>query len=227
MTNNPSNLENVLNKTVGLFSSKLTHNNFKGQPALFLDRDGVVIEETNYLHLVKDIQFIPEVAQAVARVNRLGLAVVMVTNQAGIGRGYYGWHEFGMVQQHISDNYTARGAGFDMVLACAYHAEGLGDYRVANHPWRKPNPGMLIEAARVLKLDLSRSLIIGDTLSDLAAGASAGLPSGTLVQTGHGEREWNDNNGAGVFADWIETGQFYPKRALTASQAIEEWLASL
>lgn len=110
-----------------------------------------------------------------------------------------------------------------MVLACAYHADGIEPYRLAAHPWRKPQPGMLLEAARILGVDLSRSHIIGDTLTDLAAGAQAGLPGGTLVRTGHGEREWRDR-GEAVFATYRESGRFVANLAENAGEAIDAWL---
>jgi len=211
---------------IGLFCNKITNKLFTGRPALFLDRDGVIVEETNYLHLVKDIKFIPQVANYVARANQLEIAVILVTNQSGIGRGYYKWHEFESVQKHIQEHYQTYEAQFDLVMACAYHSEGIDHYRVANHSWRKPNSGMLIEAASLLQIDLSRSFIVGDSLSDLAAGATAGLHSGALVETGHGKNDWELNNGASRFAAWRASGRFTPLRASDAAAAIEQWICS-
>jgi D-glycero-D-manno-heptose 1,7-bisphosphate phosphatase len=158
-----------------------------GRAALFLDRDGVIIVDTHYLCRAEDMRMIPGAAAAIARCNKLGIPVVVVTNQAGIGRGYYTWDDFHAVQRALAGELEAAGAHLDGVLACAYHGEGREPLRVADHPWRKPNPGMILEAARRMKLDLARSWIVGDRAHDLAAGAAAGLAGGTLVAADGGE----------------------------------------
>ena len=206
----------------GLFSQRLSDTDYTGKPCLFLDRDGVLVEETHYLHRPEDVVLINGVAQAIAKANTMGVAVAMVTNQAGIGRGYYTWEHFHRVQEEILNACALARGRCDMILACAYHREGTAPYRHEAHSWRKPAPGMLLEAARVLGIDLSRSHIVGDTLADLAAGARAGLPSGTLVLTGHGEREWGDG-GERTFASYQGSG-FFPHRARNAAEAIEKWL---
>jgi D-glycero-D-manno-heptose 1,7-bisphosphate phosphatase len=160
-----------------------------GRPAIFLDRDGVVVEEVDYLGRARDLRMIAGSAAAVARCNRLGIPVILVSNQSGIGRGFYGWSDFAAVQAALSASLAEVGAHFDAVLACAYHANAQGQYRVANHPWRKPNPGMLREAGKRMHLDLSNSWIIGDRESDLAAGQAASLRGGVLVATGYGQKE--------------------------------------
>jgi len=210
----------------GLFGRRLSATDHAGKPCLFLDRDGVLVEETNYLHRCEDVMLIPGAAEAVAKANEMGVAVVMVTNQAGIGRGYYTWDEFDRVQEHILKLCGAFGAGWDLALACAYHGDGIAPYNQDGHFWRKPAPGMLLEAARILNIDLSRSHIVGDTLADLQAGAQAGLPGGTLVFTGHGEQEWK-RNGISGFAEFQESGSFTPQLARDAGEAIGRWLATL
>ena len=151
------------------------------RPALFLDRDGVIVTDTGYLGHAADLRMIEGVAAAIARCNALRIPVVVVTNQSGIARGRYDWSGFCAVQATLTAELTAAGAHLDGVLACAYHAEGLGPLRVDEHPWRKPNPGMILAAANGMNLDLGRSWIVGDKTSDLAAGAAAGLAGGTLV----------------------------------------------
>jgi D-glycero-D-manno-heptose 1,7-bisphosphate phosphatase len=160
-----------------------------GRAALFLDRDGVIVTDTHYLCRVEDVRMIAGAAAAIARCNRLRIPVVVVTNQAGIGRGYYGWDDFHAVQGALTAALAADGAHLDGVVACAYHADGRAALRVADHPWRKPNPGMIVEAARRMQLDLSRSWIVGDRAHDLAAGAAAGLPGGTLLAADAPERQ--------------------------------------
>ena len=118
--------------------------------------------------------------------NARGLAVVIVTNQAGIGRGYYGWRDFAAVQEAILGALAAAGARIDAIFACAHHPAGNPPYAHPNHPARKPNPGMLLRAAQALDLDLGRSWLIGDKTIDLEAARAAGLAGALHVLTGHG-----------------------------------------
>jgi D-glycero-D-manno-heptose 1,7-bisphosphate phosphatase len=158
-------------------------------PALFLDRDGCVVIETHYLHKVEDVQLINGAASVIARANSLNIAVVIVTNQAGIGYGYFSWDDFHLVQQEINSQLAKAGAHFDGVYACPFHVKGRPPYQHPNHPSRKPNPGMLNAAAASLNLDLRRSWIIGDRTSDIGAGLNANLAGGIHVATGHGSLE--------------------------------------
>ena len=155
-------------------------------PALFLDRDGVIVADPGYLGRAEDVRLLDGAAAAIARCNTLGIAVVVVTNQSGIARGYYDWDGFRAVQSALVATLAARGAGLDAVLACAYHADGKEPLRIAAHPWRKPKPGMILTAAERMNLDLSRSWIVGDKAEDLAAGAAAGLAGGTLLANADG-----------------------------------------
>ncbi len=154
---------------------------FGARPALFLDRDGVITADTNYLARPEDLRMIEGAAAAIARCNACGIPVVVVTNQSGIARRYYGWDDFRVVQAALTAALAAFGAHLDAVLACGYHGQGHEPLRIADHPWRKPNPGMILAAGRRMNLDLPRSWIIGDRPGDVAAGAAAGLGGGTLV----------------------------------------------
>ena len=173
----------------GTWRQRLGERDLSGRPALFLDRDGVIVEEVNYLHRIDDVRIFPGVAEAIATAHALDVAVVVVTNQAGIGRGYYSWEQFAEVQDHILEELGKAGAAVDLVLACAYHKDGLNELGAEDHAWRKPGPGMVLEAEKSLGIALGASHIIGDTLTDMQAGFRAGLPGGTLVLTGHGTRD--------------------------------------
>jgi len=157
--------------------------------ALFLDRDGVIVEDPGYLSRVADIVIIPGSAGLIAEANRLGVPVVEVTNQAGLGRGYYGWNEFRKVEEAIACELARSGAALDAVISCPYHAEGITPWRHPHHPGRKPQPGMLLAAERLLPIDLKRSWIVGDKLDDLLAGYNAGLRGGLHVLTGQGRTQ--------------------------------------
>jgi D-glycero-D-manno-heptose 1,7-bisphosphate phosphatase len=156
---------------------------FAAGSALFLDRDGVIIADTNYLARPEDLRMIGGAAAAIARCNSCGIPVVVVTNQSGIARRYYGWDDFRAVQAALTAALAACSAHLDAVLACGYHGEGHKPLRIADHPWRKPNPGMILAAAKRMNLDLPRSWIVGDQAGDVAAGAAAGLAGGTLISS--------------------------------------------
>lgn len=158
-------------------------------PALFLDRDGVVVEEVDYLHRVEDIAIFPAAAAVISAANANAVAVVLVTNQAGIGRGYYGWAEFRAVQEAIELAVASEGARFDAVYACPHHRDGRGAFAHPDHPARKPNPGMLLRAAAALEIDMSRSWLVGDRAVDIEAARRAGLAGALHVLTGYGQAE--------------------------------------
>lgn len=158
-------------------------------PALFLDRDGVIVEEVGYLGRPDAVQLIPGASEAIARANRFGVPVVVVANQAGIGRGFYDWIDFESVNREISRQLAEHGAWLDAIFACAFHPDALPPYQAVNHFGRKPEPGMLLRASQDLDIDLRTSWIIGDTLGDVLAGRHAHLEGAVLVLTGHGARD--------------------------------------
>jgi D-glycero-D-manno-heptose 1,7-bisphosphate phosphatase len=164
-----------------------------GGPALFLDRDGVVVEEVDHLCRVEDVRVVPGAAAVIGAANRLGIPVVLVTNQAGIGRGFYGWADFAAVQETIIAVLRAQDAWFDAIYACPHHPNGRGDFLHPDHPARKPNPGMILRAARDLGLDLQTSWLVGDKKIDIEAARRAGLSGAMQVMTGYGAAEWRDS----------------------------------
>lgn len=161
----------------------------RGGPALFLDRDGVVVEETGYLHRVEKIALVSGAPEVIAAANHRDIPVVLVTNQAGIGRGYFSWDDFAAVQKEISSRLNALGARFDAVYACAHHPTGKDAFLHPDHPARKPNPGMILRAAADLALDLKKSWLVGDKAIDIEAAKRGGLAGALLVMTGYGETE--------------------------------------
>ena len=118
--------------------------------ASFLDRDGVIVEDTHYLGRAG----LAGAGEAIARCNTLGIPVIVVSNQSGIARGLYDWSGFAAVQAAIVSALAETGARLDAVFACAHHADGKAPMNVADHPWRKPNPGMIVAAAERMKLRL-------------------------------------------------------------------------
>lgn len=167
------------------------------KPAVFLDRDGTLNEEVDYLSDPDQLVLIPGAAAAVAKLNARGIPVVVVTNQSGIGRGKYGWRDFAAVMSRMDTLLAQERARLDAVYASPHHELGQGEYAVADHPDRKPNPGMLVRAAGEHSLDLARSWMVGDKEVDLEAGRRAGCRV-ALVRTGYGATV--DSSGADLVA---------------------------
>jgi D-glycero-D-manno-heptose 1,7-bisphosphate phosphatase len=158
----------------------------RGAPCLFLDRDGVVVEEVDYLSRPEDVRIIPGAAALIETAYARGYAVGLVTNQAGIGLGYYDWTAFAAVQAELVEQLKLGAEPFDFVAACACHPRAKFDDLRGDHPWRKPAPGMLLAAAEALTLDMKRSIMIGDHARDIEAGIAAGVGRLVHVATGHG-----------------------------------------
>jgi D-glycero-D-manno-heptose 1,7-bisphosphate phosphatase len=162
------------------------------RPAIFLDRDGVVIEESHFLGDVSRVRLVQGAGEAIAALNRAGWVVVIVTNQSGVARGLFTVESVGEVHSHLSELLRGFGARIDAYRFCPHHPEAeLTEYRV-DCECRKPKAGMLLSAGRELCVDPARSWMIGDRVTDLEAGASAGCRT-VLVRTGHGSQVEADN----------------------------------
>jgi D-glycero-D-manno-heptose 1,7-bisphosphate phosphatase len=151
-------------------------------PALFLDRDGVLIEDKHHLCKPQDVELCLGALGLLLLAHQSGWPVVLITNQSGIARGLFDWDDYELVTDRLLEL-----LGPDAPLAAIY-ANGHGPDAPATS-WRKPSPAMLLAAGQELNLDISASLLIGDRLSDLQAGAAAGLAWLGHVLSGHGQRE--------------------------------------
>jgi len=154
------------------------------RPALFLDRDGVINLDHGYVHRIDDFEFIPGIFSLVRRGRELGYRVIVITNQAGIGRGYYSEVQFFALTEWMKARFQDEGAPLDAVYHCPHHPDhGIGVFR-QDSPDRKPRPGMLLRAAREWDLDLHRSALVGDRASDIQAAVAAGVPHRFLFRSG-------------------------------------------
>ena len=145
------------------------------QPALFLDRDGVINIERAYVHRREEFDFIDGIFDLCRHARRQGFLLFVVTNQAGIARGYYSEDEFLALTQWMRSRFADEGAPLDEVYYCPYHAEhGLGRYKI-DSPMRKPAPGMILKAATDFAVDLPGSVLVGDMETDIQAGVAAGV----------------------------------------------------
>jgi D-glycero-D-manno-heptose 1,7-bisphosphate phosphatase len=160
------------------------------QPAVFLDRDGTINLEKAYLHRTEDLELIPGAAAAIRRLNDAGYLVIVVTNQSGVARGFYGESDVRALHHHLRAVLDTDGARLDLIYFCPYHRDGaVAAFRRDSH-LRKPRIGMFERAvedleARGVTLDTERSFMIGDKLADVKFGIDAGLRS-ILVETGYG-----------------------------------------
>ena len=144
--------------------------------ALFLDRDGIINVEKNFVHKREDFEFVEGIFDLVSCANYVGYLVIVVTNQAGIARGYYSEADFHVLMNWMKGKFLAKGGRIDRVYFCPYHPEfGIGEYRQSSKN-RKPEPGMFFEAAEQLNIDLKNSIMVGDRLSDMEAAARASIP---------------------------------------------------
>ncbi|MDD2365460.1 MAG: D-glycero-beta-D-manno-heptose 1,7-bisphosphate 7-phosphatase [Desulfuromonadaceae bacterium] len=167
--------------------------------AVFLDRDGTINIEKDYLFQIKDFEFVDGAVEAIRLLNRAGLFVVVVTNQSGVARGYYTEEDVENLHRHIAAELKVSGAHIDAWFYCPHHHSGRGSYALPCK-CRKPLPGMLLEAARVYDIDLQKSTMIGDKSADIEAGISAGCRS-ILVRTGYGAEEEKNIGSETVVAD--------------------------
>jgi len=155
------------------------------RPAVFLDRDGVVIEDSHYLGDATHVRLVPGAAESIAALNRAGWVVVVVTNQSGVARGLFPLASVDEVHERIGALLRERGASIDAFQFCPHHPEAeIAQFRLECQ-CRKPKAGMLHRAGKERGLDLGASWMIGDRPSDLQAGAAAGCRT-VLVRTGYG-----------------------------------------
>jgi D-glycero-D-manno-heptose 1,7-bisphosphate phosphatase len=155
------------------------------RPAVFVDRDGTLLEEAGYLDRLERVAFFPHSVDAVRLLNRAGFAVVVITNQSGVARGLY--EETFVLQTHelMTRRLAEGGARIDGYYYCPHHPTGEVERFRVDCDCRKPAPGMLRQAAADLSIDLSRSFTVGDKWSDVQVAQAVGA-RGILVRTGYG-----------------------------------------
>jgi D-glycero-D-manno-heptose 1,7-bisphosphate phosphatase len=158
-------------------------------PAVFLDRDGTIIEEVGYLNHIDRVRLYPWSAKAIRKLNQAGLPVIVMTNQSGVARGYFPEELVRRVHQKIARELAARGARVDAFYYCPHYPNGpVKAYGQACH-CRKPETGMIDEAAKRFKINVSASFVVGDSYRDMRMGFRAGART-VLVMTGYGRGEY-------------------------------------
>ena len=181
------------------------------RPAVFIDRDGTIIEERGYLADPEGVALIPGVAEALKSLREAGLGLVVVTNQAGIARGFYSEREYRAVAGRLDEVLREFGAPVDLTLHCPHHPD-FGE----PCDCRKPSTGMYRRAAAVLRLDLEKSYYVGDKIGDVLPAAELG-GRGLLVRTGYGADEEPSVPEGVVVVDDLHA----------AARRISEWLTDV
>jgi len=155
------------------------------QRAVFLDRDGVINVEKGYLHRIEDFAFLPGVPQALRLLKDAGFLLIVVTNQSGVARGYYSLAAVHQLHRHLQNELAVAGVAIDGFYICPHHPEHGSADSAGECDCRKPLPGMIESAISDFRIDPARSYLVGDKLSDIEAGRSAGCRP-LLVRTGYG-----------------------------------------
>lgn len=178
--------------------------NMHHRGAVFLDRDGTLSEEVGYMRELSMFRLFPWTSRAIRKLNESGLAVVVVTNQSGIGRGFFDETLVGQVHDQLRKEIHREGAHIDAIYFCPHHPDDDCDCR-------KPRAGLLERAGEELQLDFRRSFMVGDTYTDIRAGAAVGAQT-ILVLTGYGSQEHATHGRATIQPDHV---------ALTLEDAID------
>lgn len=145
--------------------------------AIFLDRDGTLNVEKNYLYKIEDFEFIPGMPEAIKKWNELGYKVIVVTNQAGVARGFYSENDVKSLHAFINDSLAKLGAHIDAFYYCPHHPiHGIGKYKIECN-CRKPKTGMLEQAIADFDIDITKSFLFGDHDSDIEAGETMNIKS--------------------------------------------------
>jgi D-glycero-D-manno-heptose 1,7-bisphosphate phosphatase len=189
---------------------------------VFLDRDGTLNVEIEFIHRVEDLRVLPNVAAGLRRMMALGFQLLITTNQSGIGRGYFSEADMRTFNDALCQQLETQGVRIDGIYFCPFHpTAGIGEYR-RDSPLRKPLPGMILEAAAEHQLDLPSSFAIGDRKSDVAAGHAAGCRT-ILVTTGWGGRGEPQVQVQPDFvaADLVEAAEFMERQSGGAGSAVD------
>lgn len=160
---------------------------------LFLDRDGVVNVEKNFITHHSQLELEDGITELITYYNKRQCPVVIVTNQSGIAREKMGWADYWLIEDRLIQMLAAKGAFIDLILACSNHPCGISPYNAPDHEDRKPAPGMINKACTLLSIDPAKSVIIGDRMRDIMAGDAAGIPTGFFRRSENhdSQKEWN------------------------------------
>lgn len=185
-----------------------------GRKAVFLDRDGVINKDRAYVHRWEDFEFVPGAIEGMLRLQDMDYALVVVTNQSGLARGYYTEAQYQQLTEALKQELARQGVKLDGIYHCPHHPKGIVPALAVNCECRKPGPGLLLQAARDLSLSLPNSLLIGDKSSDIDAARAAGVGRAYKVQSENPESEAHTHAADGYFANLFDcVTQLFPATA--------------
>lgn len=156
--------------------------------AIFLDRDGVIVEDLDYTYRIDQLKLIPGSAEAIKLLNQNDFLIIIVTNQSGIAKGYFTENDTILFNDSMKEKLREYGAHIDAIYCCPHHPDAKIEKYKTDCDCRKPKPGMLKKAEKKFDIDLIQSFIIGDRLSDIEAGKCVGCKA-IMVLTGYGKDE--------------------------------------
>jgi D-glycero-D-manno-heptose 1,7-bisphosphate phosphatase len=184
------------------------------QRAVFIDRDGTISEEVGYINHVSRFRLFPYAPAAIKRLNENGWLAIVITNQAGVARGYFSEDTIQAVHDAMTNELKSNGAQLDAVYYCAHHPSvGEPPYRF-DCDCRKPKPGLILRAAKNFDIDLKKSWMVGDRYSDVELARNAGVKS-MFVLSGYGRGEWEHQR-----ASWTEQPDLVAEDLLEAVRLI-------
>jgi D-glycero-D-manno-heptose 1,7-bisphosphate phosphatase len=160
----------------------------------FLDRDGVINKEVNYLYRIEDLCYVPGSLLAMKHLNKIGFKIIIVTNQAGIAKGYFSDSEYQIFTKHLQDDLKKNGIEILKIYYCPHHPDAKIKKYQCSCTCRKPKPGMLLKSIRTHSVDIKRSFLVGDKVTDVLAGKAVGLNKCFLVESGHKLEKSNYEN---------------------------------
>lgn len=151
----------------------------------FLDRDGVINREVNHLHKIVDFNYVPKTKQALRNLKELGYQIIVVTNQAGIAKGFFTEEDYYRLSRHYFHDLFDSGITLLDIIHCPHHPNAVLEKYRASCFCRKPGPGMLLHAINKYSVDVEKSILVGDKVSDMEAAVNAGIKNYFLVESGH------------------------------------------
>jgi D-glycero-D-manno-heptose 1,7-bisphosphate phosphatase len=187
------------------------------QRAVFIDRDGTISEEVGYINHVSRFQLFPYTAEAIKHLNANGWLAIVITNQAGVARGYFAEEMIEAVHGKMMDELSSQGSRIDAIYYCAHHPSVGEPPYLLDCDCRKPKPGLINRAAAEFDIDLARSWIVGDRYSDVELASNAGVKS-MLVLSGYGRGEWEHQR-----STWTVQPDKVAENLLEAVQMIVEF----
>lgn len=176
--------------------------------AAFIDRDGVINVDRNYVHKIRDFEFISGSIDGLRLLSRKGYLLIVITNQAGIAKGYYTVEDYQRLTDYMKDELQKHSVTLDGVFYCPHHPNGVVEEFSVTCKCRKPAAGMIEEAKMQFSIDLCSSVIIGDKASDIEAGVFAGIETRILVRSGHSISAADEYSATAVMSNLFEAAKF-------------------